>query len=236
MHSLIHPRKSVRSYSSRSGERKTLCFANTRKVVLFLGLHSIHCLQYKICVTFVLQATNAAKDLAGNKCETTREPLQTSRLIIEVYFSIPSSIHCTYTCIRVLVRWIEERDWGRSIIINQRRKNGGGLVDWVALSHLHFFLDVEMSILLFFYEAAKPQTCGLSPSGDRFNWSGNEARSFSHLGCADGGASGHWKDSAGQGCSHRVWDHVLQCLLLHPHLQVPWRVGEAYQDSLWNGT
>ena len=31
---------------SRSDERKTLRFANTRKLVLFLGLHSVHCLQY----------------------------------------------------------------------------------------------------------------------------------------------------------------------------------------------
>ena len=60
----------------------------------------------------VLQATNAAKDLAGNKSETTREPLQTSRLVIEVllYISpfLPQST--ALTCIRVLVRWIEERD------------------------------------------------------------------------------------------------------------------------------
>ena len=106
------------------------------------------------------------------------------------------------------------------------------------------FFNVKVSRLYILWDT-ETQKCGLLPSncgidltgmGVRLDpWYGSEARPFSHLGCADGRTSGHWEDSSGQGRSHRVWDHILQCLLFHPHLQVSRRVRETYQDTLWNG-
>uniref|UniRef100_A0A672FBD6 Katanin catalytic subunit A1 n=1 Tax=Salarias fasciatus TaxID=181472 RepID=A0A672FBD6_SALFA len=55
-------------------------------------------------------------------------------------------------------------------------------------------------------------------------------------GSADGGTSGHRKDPPGQSRGHRVQDHLLQRVVLHPHVQVPRRVGEAGAAPLRDGS
>ena len=44
-------------------------------------------------------------------------------------------------------------------------------------------------------------------------------------GRADVWSARHWQDHAGQGCCHRVQNHLLQCLLINPGFQV--QVGHA---------
>lgn len=115
---------------------------------------------------------------------------------------------------------------------------------WYKKSRIASFVpkfNVKVSRLAILCEAPKPTNVVcyspvlLNCDIDLTDQYGSEARPFSHLGCADGRTSGYWEDSPSQGRSHRVWDHILQCLLLHPHLQVSWRVRETYQDTLWNG-
>ena len=43
-------------------------------------------------------------------------------------------------------------------------------------------------------------------------------------GCVDGRSPRHWQDTAGKGCGDRVWHNILQCLFVHAHLKVSWRV------------
>lgn len=52
----------------------------------------------------------------------------------------------------------------------------------------------------------------------------------------DGWPTGDGQDDARQGRGHRVRHDLLQRLLLHAHLQVPRRVGEARPAPLRDGT
>lgn len=55
------------------------------------------------------------------------------------------------------------------------------------------------------------------------------------LGRVNGWPSWDREDHVSQSCGHRMRDYLLQCVLLHPHLQIQGRVRETCSAALRNG-